>query len=264
MWHCGSEQNRKVEEECIVLHTLECTRDPDHLICCDRLGSDTGHRLGVSPVTRQDEHDALIVDCCRHPLLADRTTSCHVPTSRGASAKFGSSAAAPWKPRGSAACAAQSLCGRRPSCFFLFISQLECGMMRSSSPWNCPGRSDAFQDLTLHRVALRSFRSSSPHSPPALPLCLLHSCRAAPSLCFISLHFRHSLAPVYPPSTDFWFWAWSSRPPPLVGVGDGVILTRRRDLGSSPPAPVVVALSVPLLVIPHPRKGRGETTPSPS
>ena len=35
-------------EECIVLHTLECTRDPDHLICCDRLGSEPGIGWGVT------------------------------------------------------------------------------------------------------------------------------------------------------------------------------------------------------------------------
>ena len=33
-------QNRMVVEECIVLHTLESTRDPDELVCCDRLGSE--------------------------------------------------------------------------------------------------------------------------------------------------------------------------------------------------------------------------------
>ena len=129
--------------------------------------------------------------------------------------------------------------------------------------WNCPvGRRRPGFDAPQSRPEILQVVFSL--LPPALPLCLLHSGRAAPSLCFISLHFRHSIAPVYQPSTHLWFRAWSSRSPFLLRAGDGVILSRRRNWGSSPPAPVVVAPWVPLLVIPHPRKGRGETTPSPS
>ena len=177
MWHCGSEQNTMVVEECIVLHTLESTRDPDDLVRCDRLGSEPGIGWGCHQLPNKTNTMRSLSIPAATLVLGIRQPRAMF-SSRGASAKFGSYAAVPSKPRRSAACAAQSLCGRRPSCFLPFISQLECGMMWSSSPGTAQS-GDAFQDLTLHRVALGSFRSSSPHSSPALPLCLLHSCRTA-------------------------------------------------------------------------------------
>ena len=192
-----------------------------------------GASAGVSPVTRQDEHDALVVDCCRHPLLADPTTSGHVPTSRGASAKFGS-------------CSSISL---RPTPIVLLPLHLPAGVRHDAEQLasNAPS-GDAFQDLTLHRVALRSFRLQPRCTPPLLHILTFSSLSGA-RLCPIHPLVIQGLELTVP------------LPPPGGGWCNPL---QEEELGIFAASPVVVALWVPLLVIPHSRKGRGETTPSPS
>ena len=251
MWHCGSEQKRMVVEECIVLHTLECTRDPDNLICCDPLGSEPGigwgcHQLPDKTNTMRSLSTATVILFLRipQPRAMFQPPEVRLRNSDPLQQRPANHVEA-WHVQVNLFAADAH---RAPS------SHLPAGVRHDAEQLarNAPseGRLSGF-DATQSRPEILQvvFSSLSPCTAslsltlrPRCTLPLLHS-HGFSSHCCARLPAIHPLVIQGLELTVL---------PPPPGGGWCNPLSRRKNWGSSPPAPVVVVLSVPLLVIQGP------------